>query len=146
MSDSPAVVLRQAAARVRETGAACEPDTVFLRDIPWHAEKDQGGGRTVVLQGGEYPADYVQPVRRVADATAPGLAAWIALMYPGLAEPLAAWLEETAGLHEQNTLPGHANIIPPGCQWCADEDWPCADTRRALAVARAILGTTKETT
>jgi hypothetical protein len=52
-------------------------------------------------------------------------------------EPLAKLLEDSAELHEPK-LRGHAGLIPPGCQWCADEDWPCLDMRNALAVARAI--------
>lgn len=51
--------------------------------------------------------------------------------------PLAKLLEDTAELHEPK-LHGHAGRIPPGCQWCADEDFPCLDMRNALAVARAI--------
>lgn len=58
----------------------------------------------------------------------------------GLADPVARWLESTAELHEEK-LPGHGGVVPPGCQWCEDEDWPCAEMRDALAVARLILGT-----
>ena len=146
MSDSPAVVLRQAAARVRETGTACEPSVISLRGVPWHTEVYAVDlSARAVAQSAPSMDERARFGRYIAEAESPELAAWIALMHTGLAEPLAAWLEETADLHEQNTLPGHANIIPPGCQWCADEDWPCADTRRALAVAHIILGTTKET-
>jgi hypothetical protein len=61
--------------------------------------------------------------------------------FPGpAAEPTAKLLREIAALHEPK-LPGHRNIVPPGCQWCGDEDWPCNDTRNALAVARAINNT-----
>jgi hypothetical protein len=56
---------------------------------------------------------------------------------------LLIWLKGVAELHEQNTLPGHANVIPPGCQWCNDEDWPCNDMRHALATARAVLAATE---
>jgi hypothetical protein len=52
------------------------------------------------------------------------------------AEPIAAWLESAAELHEQSM---HRGQVSPGCQWCADEDWPCADMRHALALADAIL-------
>ncbi len=137
MSDSPAVVLRTAAARVRETARGATRG-------PWAAEESREHGFRVGTSDGQ---EWVAWTGAYDDEPDPSRAdaAWIALMHPGLAEPLAAWLEETADLHEQNTLPGHANIIPPGCQWCADEDWPCADTRRALAVAHIILGTTKET-
>ena len=145
MSDIPATVLRQAAARLRETGAACEPSVISLRGVPWHVEAGQWGRRPAVLQGGQYTADHAQPVRYVADAETSELAAWIALMHPGLAEPLAAWLE-AADLHEPVICEKHEGCKPLGCQRCAEEDWPCADARRAVAVARIILGTTKETT
>lgn len=55
--------------------------------------------------------------------------------------PLADWLESTADLHEPQTCEKHKDCDPLGCQWCGDADWPCADTHRALAVARAINGT-----
>lgn len=48
-------------------------------------------------------------------------------------EPLAKFLRELAALHEHDARPGHG-----GCQWCADEDWPCNDVRNALSMARQI--------
>ncbi len=83
---------------------------------------------------------------RAAAATARSWAAadssdpWTPSALAAFGSDLARWLEETDELHEQS-LPGHANIVPPGCQWCADEDWPCADMRNALATARAINAT-----
>lgn len=61
------------------------------------------------------------------------------------AEPIAKLLEDTAELHEPGrcgkpTANGGTCGAEHGCQWCNDEDWPCADTRNALAVARAING------
>lgn len=53
----------------------------------------------------------------------------------GLADPVAKWLERVAGLHEAET-----DMRTPGCQWCADEDWPCSDMRLAIRVARVALG------
>ncbi|MGV9588214.1 hypothetical protein [Streptomyces tendae] len=50
--------------------------------------------------------------------------------------PLAKLLRETAALHEHDNRPDHG-----GCDWCGDEDWPCADIRNALAVARTINDT-----
>jgi hypothetical protein len=67
----------------------------------------------------------------------PTIADYIAAMHPGVGLAVADWLAEVADLHEPK-LRGHGALVPPGCQWCEDEDWPCADTRRALAVARAI--------
>jgi hypothetical protein len=65
--------------------------------------------------------------------------------FPGpAAEPIAKLLREIAALHEpgcHGTRPdGRTCGKPHGCDWCGDEDWPCNDTRNALAVARAILG------
>jgi hypothetical protein len=54
--------------------------------------------------------------------------------------PLANWLESTADLHEPHLCDKHEGCEAIGCQWCGDEDWPCADMRNALAVARAING------
>lgn len=61
--------------------------------------------------------------------------------FPGpAAEPMAKLLEDCADLHEPH-VPGQLiGYVPPGCQWCADEDFPCADMRNALAVARVING------
>jgi hypothetical protein len=61
---------------------------------------------------------------------------YAAAMDPAVGAALAKILRETAALHEHDARPGHG-----GCQWCADEDWPCADIRNALAVARQINGT-----
>jgi hypothetical protein len=60
-------------------------------------------------------------------------------------EPLAKLLEDCADLHEAK-LPGHRGQVPPGCQWCADEDFPCLDMRNALATARAITATARTAT
>ena len=54
--------------------------------------------------------------------------------------PLAKLLRETAALHEPTACEKHESCDPLGCDWCGDEDWPCADVRNALAVARAING------
>lgn len=45
---------------------------------------------------------------------------------------VADGLESVADLHEPRS-DGH------GCQWCNDEDWPCADTRHAAVMARLVL-------
>ena len=67
-----------------------------------------------------------------------GSGALAALMHPGVGEALAAWLESVAELHEPSRT-GCCGRVLAGCQWCADEDWPCADMRHALAVAGAVL-------
>ncbi|MFD4596777.1 hypothetical protein ACFWPQ_01965 [Streptomyces sp. NPDC058464] len=57
---------------------------------------------------------------------------------------VAKLLREIGALHEPGCpgkrLSGHNCGGPHGCDWCGDEDWPCADMRNALAVARAING------
>lgn len=62
------------------------------------------------------------------------------LVDPTLRLPIAQLLAGVADLHEPN-VPSHGREVPtPGCQWCSDEDWPCADMRKALTLARSILG------
>lgn len=62
------------------------------------------------------------------------------LIGPSLRLPIAQLLAGVADLHEPHA-PGHGRDVPaPGCQWCNDEDWPCADMRKALTLARCILG------
>ncbi|MFJ7895948.1 hypothetical protein [Streptomyces anthocyanicus] len=58
---------------------------------------------------------------------------------PNLDIPLAKLLREAAALHTPNECDKHVNCGPFGCEWCGDEDWPCADIRNALAVARAVV-------
>ena len=50
---------------------------------------------------------------------------------------ITQWLDSVTDLHEQQAT-------GPGCQWCNDEDWPCADTRHAQAVARTMPTTHTE--
>ena len=137
MPDTPADVLRTAAARVRETARSATRG-------PWAAEESREHGFRVGTSDGQ---EWVAWTGAYDDEPDPSRAdaAWIALMHPGLAEPLAAWLE-AADLHEPVICEKHEGCKPLGCQRCAEEDWPCADARRAVAVARIILGTTKETT
>lgn len=62
------------------------------------------------------------------------------LIGPSLRLPIARLLAGVADLHEPH-VPSHGRDTPtPGCQWCNDEDWPCADMRKALTLARGILG------
>lgn len=63
---------------------------------------------------------------------------YIAAMHPGVGLAVADWLESTADLHEPKTCEKHDGCDPLGCQRCGDEDWPCADTQRALATARSL--------
>lgn len=79
-----------------------------------------------------YPTLYA---RGVDGALGGPAGAFAAAMHPGVVTAIADWLEHTAELHEAETDPR-----TPGCQRCADEDYPCSDMRDALAVARAING------
>lgn len=70
-------------------------------------------------------------------------AAWIALMHPGLAEPLAAWLEEAAEtVASHQAQPDYGGW--PDFRWCMGcQDEECDGLQnldKALAVARAIAG------
>jgi hypothetical protein len=126
---SPADELRTAAQTLRALVAAIRPpDPAYL---PFHAD-----GREIT-QGARHG------LYDVAMAVTPELAAYIAAMGPNVGALLAKLLDDCADLHEAK-LPGHRGQVPPGCQWCGDEDFPCADVRNALAVARAI--TTHPTT
>lgn len=117
-----AAELRAAADKLRQLVAAISPpNPVAAR---FHADDRH------VTQGDHGLYD-------VATAETPECAAFIAAMDPALGLALAKSLEDTADLHEPK-LRGHRGEIPPGCQWCGDEDFPCADVRNALAVARAL--------
>lgn len=65
---------------------------------------------------------------------------YAAAMGPGAGNALADWLESAPVLHEPKACEKHDGCSPLGCDWCGDEDWPCADIRSALAVARAVTG------
>lgn len=55
----------------------------------------------------------------------------IALWHPAVAQAIADLLTDD---HHEPRTDGR------GCGWCADEDWPCADRRARLAVARELTG------
>lgn len=104
---TPAEELRDAATKIRETAAkAC--------DGPW--ENAEG----VLWIGGATWGYAVPKSEFLPNGADP---AWIALMHPGLAEPLAEWLEHEAYLVEKRDLSAEGN------------------TFHALKVARAINGT-----
>lgn len=120
---TPAEQLRAAATRLRERAAAiAAPEPV--NSEPWHtdecAEAGYGNCPCIVAQGRIHRGtDHEVPARYIADAETPEIAAWIALMHPGVGEPLAAWLEGIA----------------------ATWDGVSRNHREAaLAVARAVLG------
>ncbi|MDH2424825.1 hypothetical protein [Sphaerisporangium sp. TRM90804] len=122
--------LNAAAAKVRELAAAAVPG-------PWHADGPWWWETKPITCSATITTD---PERQMVAVLAPeynqhpraaGCAPWIALMHPGLAEPLAAWLESCARQAASMTHP---------------EDWGVCDepgsVRYAVDVARAILGNT----
>lgn len=119
---TPAEELRAAAAKLRET-AGTATDGPWQLDGPywWHS----GDCTHVVTDARDRMSVAVMPQREDAphrDANA----AWIALAHPGLAEPLAKWLEREAKYAERAAGRGSGFLSEPD--------------REALAVARAILG------
>jgi hypothetical protein len=110
---TPAEELRAAATKLRETAEKATPG-------PWGApEHDSSVVAWRVGPGGfDDDFDYVidQTLDRAEDAD------WIALAHPGLAEPLAEWLEMEAHMAERRGLSAEGN------------------TFHALKVARAING------
>ncbi|TXJ78592.1 hypothetical protein E2C11_16425 [Streptomyces lavendulae] len=63
---------------------------------------------------------------------------YAAVLPPTVGLAIAKILREAAALHEPQLCEKHEGCAPLGCQWCNDEDWPCADIRNALTVARAL--------
>lgn len=88
------------------------------------------------------PADELHTAVRTLRPSSPAVATHTAAvrLHPAVAEALAKLLREIAALHEPTVCRKHEGCGPHGCDWCGDEDWPCNDTRNALAVARAING------
>lgn len=114
MSDD---LLRRAARRLRETSGDADTWTWL----------------TATAKAVTAISDRDPDVHQSHHGRAPELAVvdHLAVLSPLVGKTLADWLGTTADLHE-------ARADGLGCQWCADEDWPCADARQAVAVARAI--------
>lgn len=102
---TPAAVLRSAASRVRELGTAARSDG-------WTADA------TTVFEDDEGVA---------ARCTFPEDAAWIALLSPAVAEPLAAWLEAQARSFDLPIVPADSTLRERSPQY---------------RLARALLGET----
>jgi hypothetical protein len=133
---TPVEELRAAAQKVREAASA-----VIHLSPPWRSEPAEDDQWRVMYGTPHLLAGLV--------ATTPDygrmyLADWIALMHPGLAEPIAAWLEgcatdldraEAAAAAWTNSETGDP------LEYCDEPD----SVRRALDLARAILQTPKET-
>lgn len=112
---TPAATLRAAATLIRETASKATPG-------PWMVSRIPGIGRTVN-----------DPTARLSIAVGTGWVSgadgeWIALMHPGLAEHLAAWLDGVA-----KDIDGHD---PDGGCECTESD----SYHRAMDFAAAILG------
>lgn len=75
-------------------------------------------------------------VPSVAERAYEGDAAWIALMHPGIAEPLGAWLEEAARLtREHKPDPTYEGGDHRWCLECQNED---CDQMLAIGLALAV--------
>lgn len=107
---SSAATLRAAATLIRETAAAPDCEGTWKRD---HEDVND-----------------ITHDELVAACEGQGIAAWIALMSPAVAEPLAAWLEGVA-----KDIDGHD---PDGGCECTESD----SYHRAMDFAAAILGRT----
>ena len=106
---SPSETLRAAATLIRETASTATPGGKWVT-----CASMSGSGLMDVIAGGSYAAQECTPEA----------AAWIALMHPGLAEHLAAVLEDHATDH--------------GTYDCPWDDGECPPAR----LARSILGRT----
>jgi hypothetical protein len=133
IASTPAEELRAAATKLRETAANATPG-------PWeNAENDLWIGGPVwgyqVTKDGTFIGED---------------SAWIALMHPGLAEPLAEWLDSEANRRHTATAHHHRGILGGYSGHCScgdsviqpDPEIPaqCGRLRKALAVARVING------
>ena len=132
---TPAEELHAAATKLRETADAVpqgtDDDRKDWAGQPWRTEECDRDCACIVYQG-VYPDDpfkpVVPPIQYVADAETAEHATWVALAHPGLAEPLATWLEAVAGGWEQSA------VLSPGASDVRFAAHP------ALAVARVING------
>jgi hypothetical protein len=143
----PAEEWRAAAAKLRETAKAATPGL-------WHPDADElgrGWDLRSAANGLMLGFGFTK-----ADAT------WSALMHPGLAGPLAAWLEKTATQYDEDTymdVPGHGDACGPGASMCnghaeilfcdrcghplepeTDDEDRCGCWNNAIRTARVING------
>lgn len=128
--------MTSAADELRTAATALRSLTADATGGPWTADDpntrwgDDHDHR--IIGGGKILATYSN------EHNGPLNAMYAAAMGPNVGAAIAQLLDHCAELHEAN--PPHRGQPRPGCQWCADEDFPCADMRKALAVARAING------
>ena len=128
---TPAEELRSAAEMIRR-------HATDVTAGPWKSEASVAHGHRV---GTTNDTSWVAWTGEHREENSAQDADWIALLHPGVGLALAKLLDDCAELHEPHTCDKHEGCAPLGCQWCADEDSPCADVRNALAVARQVLGT-----
>jgi hypothetical protein len=135
VSTIPHIMLRQAAQVLRDRAGEATSG-------PWSASEDTEHGFRVGTADGAAWVAWTgsaddEPDQSRADAR------WISLMHPGLAGPLADWLEHAAKAHDATVQAAHDN-------WRGSDDTEARDRwidrqtdQHALKVARTILG--KET-
>ena len=132
---SPVETLRAAAARLRALATNATPG-------PWEREWAFSTHFVVPSTAGNVAADNVSRLKRHQR----GDAEWIALMHPGVAEPLADWLEREAEdlawhiaawdhPHKDGSMVGCASGDPVRLAALTEERFG-----KALAVARVLLG------
>lgn len=133
-------LITQAVKAIREAADAAAADRPDYRVCCWStqrlAHQESVIETRVDAAGHEYTSVIAVPV-------AGGDATHLGLWGPNPARAVAAWLESTVELHEPKT--DLAQGPEPredlsACQWCADEDTPCADLRHARAIAELITG------
>jgi len=106
---TPAQRLREAAAKIRKHAGDANAD----RPAPW--EPSTAGSVISRRPGGyEYVAGFT-----TLKGTA--VADWIALMHPGIGEPLAAWLESVAERLTATTHPEWQTTLEPHAFALADQ-------------------------
>lgn len=115
---TPAEELRTAAMLLRETAAV-------PYGPPWEVSTDDPN---MVVSGDTRP--WGAPV--VADTADRGLAAWIALVSPALAEPLADLLHSIATVHEQPPCDASE-----ACNRCIEPDPVIIDALRVIEELKA---------
>lgn len=118
--------LLAAATILRETAAKAAPG-------PWTSGLPSwAGGANVVLNSTGLPVAVCGEEIEGADHPASADAAWIALVSPVVAEPLATWLEEVAQQYEAPPCDDPTGV----CNGCERRE----DFVSALAVAQLING------
>jgi hypothetical protein len=119
----PAAELRAAAQLLRDRATA-----PYVQPGPWHVHEAYGFLRVDNDRDKTREAWTVKSGADVAEENR-GTAEWIALMHPGVGEPIAEWLEHMADFLDTTRL--GSGGFPPLALY---------DSRHAMAVARALLG------